>query len=158
FQPESLWLYPLPDNLGVQLDPKLGNMIKEVTLGSFADKAGLQTGDQIRSANGTRVLTIADLQFVLNSLEGNSKLALEVERDGKPLSVALDLDGDWKRWDVSWRKSIRLMTWRNAPFTRLLTTLQPKEREKHGIAEGELGLRMVADSPDAQKLGLRKDD
>jgi hypothetical protein len=50
------------------------------------------------------------------------------------------------------------MTWRNAPFTRLLTTLQPKEREKHGIAEGELGLRLVADSPDAQKLGLRKDD
>lgn len=157
-QQESLWLYPLPDNLGMQLDMKLGNVIKEVMPGSFADKAGLQAGDHIRSANGTRVLTIADLQFVLNSLEGSSKLAVEVERDGNPLSAGLDLDGDWKRWDVSWRKSIRLMTWRNAPFTRLLTTLQPKEREKHGIAAGELGLRLVADSPDAQKLGLRKDD
>lgn len=158
FEASSLWQYPLPDNLGMQIDLKLGNVVQKVAPASFADKAGIQAGDRIRSANGTRVLTIADLQFVLNSLEGNSKLAVDVERDGKVVSAGLDLDGDWKRWDVSWRKSIRLMTWRAAPFTRLLTTLQPKDRVKHGIAEGDLGLRLVGDSPDAQKAGLRKED
>ena len=87
FTARSLWLYPLPDNVGIKLDAKLGNLINEIVADSFAAKAGLQPGDRIRSANGSRIVTVSDLQFLLNGLEAKSKLTVNVERDGKPVDI-----------------------------------------------------------------------
>ena len=86
--------------------------------GRLAKLPGLQVGDQLHSANGSRVLTIADLQFVLNGLDSKSKLVLDADRDGQPVTAELNLEGDWRRWYVSWRKSVRLLTWRAVPFFR----------------------------------------
>jgi hypothetical protein len=158
FGPSALWLYPLPDNVGLKLDPKLGNVVREVVADSFADTAGMKPGDRLRSANGTRVITIADLQFVLNGLDATSKLTLDLERDGRLATATLELEGDWKRWDVTWRKSVRLTTWRAAPLTRQWIGLHPKDRADLGVAEGNLALRVLGDTPDGQKLGLRKED
>ena len=157
-KPDALWLYPLPDNVGIQLDPKEGNLVRGILADSFAGKAELQAGDRIRTANGTRVLTMADLQFVLNGLEARSKLALEIERDGKPLQAELDLDGDWRRSDVTWRKSIRIMTNRALPFTSVLAPLPPADRAKHKIEPDNLALRVIFATPQVQQAGFRKDD
>ena len=158
FTPRSLWLYPLPDNVGIKLDAKLGNIVREIKPDSFAAKAGMQAGDRIRSANGSRVVTVADLQFVLNGLEAKSQLTLQAERDGKPVTAMLELDGDWRRTDPTWRKSVRLMTWRQAPFTRFLTALPNAEKTKLGIPAENFAFRLARDSAEAQKVGLRKDD
>ena len=97
FKRDSFWTYPLPDNVGIKLDPKLGNVIREVVAGSFAGRAGLQPGDRVVRINEALVLSEADFRFILNKLPATTKLAVEVEREGQPLRVVLDLDGDWRR-------------------------------------------------------------
>ncbi|MBY0523638.1 MAG: PDZ domain-containing protein [Gemmataceae bacterium] len=154
----DMWLYPLPDNIGMQIDPKVGNVVRAVTPNSFAAKAGLKEGDHVHRANGTRILTIADIQFVLSSLEPKSKLTLEVQRGSKLLKAEMELEGDWRRWDVSWRKSIRLLSNRWSQLPRSLKAIPAEERTKLGIKDGDLGLRLLNNVAEAQKAGLQKDD
>ena len=87
----AFFLYPLPENVGIELDLTLGNRIKEVRENSFAENAGLRVNDTIRFANGVRVLTCADMQHVLNKLEPESTLTLEIERKGRPVQAVLEL-------------------------------------------------------------------
>ncbi|OAI49617.1 hypothetical protein AYO44_06330 [Planctomycetaceae bacterium SCGC AG-212-F19] len=154
----DVWFYPPPDNIGLQLDKIEGDLVRAVTPESLADNAGLKAGDRIRHANGSRVLTHADLQFVLNGLENKSKLTLEVERDGKPVTADLELDGDWRRSDVTWRKSVRIMTYRALPVAGALAPLPAADRMKHQIAEGDLALRVIYVTPPIQQLGFRQND
>jgi serine protease Do len=139
----AFWFWPLPDNVGLKLDPKKGNLVQEVIPESFAAKAGLQKGDTLRSANGARVLTIADLEFVLNGLGSPSELTIEAERDGETVTATLKLEGDWRRWDVSWRKSVRMIAFRTSP-ARSMIPLPDPERAKLNIEKGDLALRVAA--------------
>ncbi len=52
FDIESIWVYPLPSNIGMPIDVDSGNVIEKVTQGSFAQKAGVKDGDTIRTMNG----------------------------------------------------------------------------------------------------------
>jgi serine protease Do len=156
-KPGPFFLYPLPDNVGIKLDLTECNRIKEIVKDSFAAKAGLQPNDKVLFANGTRVLTTADLQFVLNGLEPESQLTLEVERAGKPTTAVLQLEGSWRASDVSWRKSIKVRAFRN-DFIRFLTPLQPAEKTRLGIDKDHLAFRLQDSKAEAQEAGLRKDD
>ena len=60
---EALWRYPLPDNIGLQIDPKDGLKINKVIPGSAAAKAGLKPGQQISYINNQLILSIADIQW-----------------------------------------------------------------------------------------------
>lgn len=153
----DFWLYPPPENIGLQLDKTEGNLIREVIADSFAAKAGLKTGDRLRFANGTRVLSRADLECVLNGLEAKSKLALVAERDGKKVTANLELEGDWRRWDVSWRMSVR-RTGSRFGFANALSPLTSAEKAKLDVPEDKLALR-VADVPaPLRDAGLQKGD
>ncbi|SVC59845.1 uncharacterized protein METZ01_LOCUS312699, partial [marine metagenome] len=65
---EILWRYPLPDNIGLKIDPKDGLRISEVISGSPAAKAGLRAGQSITYINNQIILSIADIQWVLHNL------------------------------------------------------------------------------------------
>jgi hypothetical protein len=157
FKHGSLWLYPPPENVGLALDPKDGNRVSAVLADSFAAHAGLKAGDRLRRAAGSSVITIADFQHVLNGLPASAKLEVEVERNGQPVSATLELEGDWKRWDVSWRKSVR-MTGYKERFAHVVRASSASTKEKLSIPQNQLALRVVGTMDELMKAGLAVDD
>src|SRR5262245_2995011 len=49
---ESLWVYPLPENVGITLDVDAGDRVKSVAAGSAAATAGLKPGDRLAGLIG----------------------------------------------------------------------------------------------------------
>jgi regulator of sigma E protease len=81
-----------PDPLsGLGLQPRqleVPAVVGRVVEGSAAERAGIQTGDQLRSINGVLVLDWFDLVGILKSSPGE---ALQVEVDRGGLSIYLEL-------------------------------------------------------------------
>jgi len=157
FNREALWVYPPPDNLGIKLDHKRGNVIRAVVADSFAAKAGLKSGDAVVKVNQGLVLSAADFRFILNKVEAKSKLPIEVERAGKPLTVVLDLEGDWRR--VS---PVRQRAFQNYMRTRtdfpqwIFHPLKAPEKEKLGIVKENLAIKLLAHKNTSVKGGSLK--
>ena len=98
-----LFPYPDPSVLGLMMDPKEMATITRVAPASVAERAGLQKGDALVSLAGQPLLSIADLQWVLQNTPATAQLAAEVRRDGKTLTRTLDLPAGWRDGDISWR-------------------------------------------------------
>jgi predicted metalloprotease with PDZ domain len=162
FRKDSVYSYPLPENIGLKLELVQGNRVEEVLANSPAAKAGLKAGDRLRSANDTRVLTGADLQHALTEVAADNKLTIAVERDGKTTTFALDLPADWRRMDVSWRRSVNflfnILGQTNVGFFG--ETLPEKEKAKLSVPADGLGyrIRFIMNGSPAGKAGLKPDD
>ena len=153
----AFFFFPLPENIGIKLDLTQGNRIKAIFKDSFAEKSGLKPNDTIRFANGTRILTTADMQSVLDKMKPESKLTVDAERDGQPLQVVLELSGNWRASDVSWRKSVRVRAFFN-DFTRYLAPLAPSDKAKLGLEPEKIAYRLSDIKGDVQKAGFLKSD
>ena len=109
-----LFPYPNPKTLGLILDPKERATIKQVTVGSVADKDGFQVGDEITQLSGQPILSIADVQWVLHHADASKSLKVELRRKGQAKSLTLSLHDGWRRADdISWRATswdLRRMT------------------------------------------------
>jgi membrane-associated protease RseP (regulator of RpoE activity) len=88
------------------MDAVKGTTVVAVAPGSPAAKAGLQANDVLISAKEVPLFSTYDIQVALHGVGDKGKLALEVQRGGAQEKLTLDLSGDWRRWDISWRKSI----------------------------------------------------
>lgn len=136
--PEAvLFPYPHPKSLGLTLDPKERATVQQVEGGSLAEKAGLKTGDAIRTMAGQTLLSIADVQWVLhNTKPEGDELPLEVKRGGAVEKLTLVLPAGWRRaGDIAWRAS----SWglrRMATGGILLEELSPEERTKLKLGDG----------------------
>ena len=107
--PNSAFLerWPLPDNVGVHIDPQDGAKIERVTIDTPAAKAGLKAGDMVTHVDGQPIISIADIQWVLHNLSsGNASMLFTVTRGGKDLTHRLSLSPGWKKGDISWRGSM----------------------------------------------------
>jgi serine protease Do len=80
---------------------KEGVLVRSVTKGSAADKAGIKAGDVITRVDDAKVATPADISGRIRSIHGK-QVAVVVMRDHKEmtLSVAVD-DDDRSEW---WRQ------------------------------------------------------
>jgi len=104
---QVLFPYPHPKALGLILDPKERATVLRVDEGSLADKAGFRAGDIIFRLSGQPMLSIADVQWVLQhvSADGGS-IDAAIDRSGLPMKVTLDLPKGWRqRDDIAWRAS-----------------------------------------------------
>lgn len=139
----TLFPYPHPKSLGLILDPREKATVLRVLNGSPAQEAGFVTGDTIAKLGGQPLLSIADVQWVLQRTpaEGGSLPAL-VQRGQSTIQLNLQLSGGWRqRDDISWRAS----TWglrRMALGGMLLEQLPPEGRQKMGLPDKGMALRV----------------
>ena len=104
---EILYLYPMPQVVGIELDSKKRATVVRVESGSPADKAKLRTGDEILSAGGQPLVSVADFQWILhNTPGGGGEVLLKVRRSGQDGDLTLELPPGWrKKTDFGWRVS-----------------------------------------------------
>ncbi|MGQ2980741.1 MAG: PDZ domain-containing protein, partial [Polaromonas sp.] len=118
-----------------KLDKPEGALVSSVEKGGPADKAGLQSGDVIRKANGQPIVSSGDLPAVIGLAAPGDTLKLEVWRQGanKELTARLG-SADQKVAQAEGPKA-------SAAQGRLglaLRPLQPDEQQEAGVDSGLL--------------------
>jgi predicted metalloprotease with PDZ domain len=133
---DDLWCYPLPENIGLTMDVDDGLRVGRVESGSPAAAAGIERGDELATLNGQRLLSQADIQWVLHNAPAETKLTATLLRGGSLLTRTITLGGDWKKTDLMWRGSsgpgLRYGLWTEA--------LARREKEHRGLNEGAMAI------------------
>lgn len=152
----DLWVYPLPENIGLQMDVDDGLRVREVTANSPAAKSGIRAADELVLMNRQRLLSQADIQWVLNQSPAQAKLAVTFTRGRRTLEKTVKLSGDWKQSDLSWRES----SWALRPGLWTMPLSDSQKREKDiPINTPALRIKWVFGKDSAaKKAGLRDGD
>lgn len=160
---ELLFPWPMPDVVGLNLDPGEKAKIKSVARGSRAEKDGFKAGDEILTLNGQPILSIADVQWVMHTAKEPAKINAQVRRAGETVGLTLTLDRGWRRTsDIAWRPT----SWelRRMAFGGMkLDAMSAEEKAKLRIAPNQMALRIAhvgqyGDHALAKKAGFLKDD
>ena len=141
FKREMVFTYPTPVNVGINVDPKRHNIVRTIKAGSPASNAGIRKGDTLLSADGQRILSLADFARVLELKPNDSTLPLKVERAGRTVEATLKLSGNWRRGtDPSWRESLHVAGPSNGLWGR---KLKPNERKRLDLDNDVLALKVT---------------
>jgi len=161
---ELLFPYPHPKSIGLILDPKQRAKVSEIQSDTPASRSGLRKGDEIVSLDGQPLLSMADVQWVLNQQDsGGTSLDWVARREGQLVRGQLVLDKGWRRLDnPRWRVAAwglcRMMT-----GGMRLEALDEEERIKQSIPDGQMALRVThagkyGDHATARRAGIRPGD
>lgn len=159
---EVLFPYPMPDAIGLELDPKEKARVKDVTAGSAAAKAGFAAGDEILVFGGQPILSMADVQWVLHHTPQPARMDVIV-RNGKAPKLAVDvtrnlrieLGPQWRQAsDISWRAT----TWdlRKMATGGLVLKDAPEPRQGVGLLVEYVG--QYNEHAAGKKAGFQKGD
>jgi len=99
-------LFHSPDikTIGIHLDVPKGLVVKEAT--GAVQAAGMKPGDRIAALNGTPVWTFGDLQYRYDKVDRKAaQIKLTVDRDSKPVELAVALPQRWWLTDLRFRQS-----------------------------------------------------
>lgn len=153
---DSVWRFPLPENVGVRLSVDRSHTVEKVLPDSPADSAGLKVGDRIVRVGAVPVHSFADVQFALDKAPAKGKIDVAWSRDGTISTGTLTLGENWKKVDVSWRASMR----RLIPTMPLYgDDLKADERKVLGLTEGQLAFRQSKTvSATAREAGFQAGD
>jgi len=133
--PADIWIYPLPENLGLKMDVDDGLRVEKVISNSAALRAGLEVGDELLTMNRQPLVSQADIQWVLHHAPVETKIAVTLRRNGQILDKTIALSGNWKESDLSWRES----SWSFRPSLWTIP-LSDVEKKKRNIPLNESGL------------------
>jgi len=137
---QVLYPWPMPDVIGLRLDPKEKAKVREVTAGSPAAKAGFKSGDDLALMEGQPILAIADVQWILHHAADSAALSAEILRAGQRLPLTLELPEGWRlKNDVSWRAT----SWdlrRMGTGGLVLKDLNDEDRAQRNLPPTALGL------------------
>jgi serine protease Do len=135
-----------------KLDKPEGALVSSVEKGGPADKAGLQSGDVIRKANGQPIVSSGDLPAVIGLAAPGDSLKLEVWRQGASKELTARLaSADQKVAQAEGPKA-------GAAQGRLglaLRPLQPDEQQEAGV---DSGLLVQQASGPAAQAGVQAGD
>jgi hypothetical protein len=159
---EILFPYPDPEVLGLRMEPDELAKVTQVIAGSAAARAELKPHDEIISVDAQRLLSVADLQWVLQNAPATGSLPLEVRRGGKTVELTLKLAKGWRRGNISWRTT----TWelrRIGLGGMKLECLDEEGLRRAGLSRDQMALRAVhvgefGDHAVAKRAGFRKGD
>lgn len=109
WKPDQFWIWPSPNRIGLVMDQKQQNLVRDVVEASAAEVGGVKSGDVLLTLSGKRVLSKYDIQWILES-SPSSEMALdfEVSRAGNVVAGQLKLEEAWKVGDpkeYAWRVS-----------------------------------------------------
>tara|TARA_B100000029_G_scaffold375748_1_gene370220 strand:- start:131 stop:1444 length:1314 start_codon:yes stop_codon:yes gene_type:complete len=159
FSFDILWRYPLPDQIGLQVDRRDGVTIKKVDMGSPAAGAGLVAGTKLRSMNGQTITSIADIQWVLHHIPNRDAVLSIATTDVGEKRV--HVKHGWKQYDASWRGSMWAFSPRMRVYTPPLSLSQCKGLgidEEHSALKVKWINRGTAGGRKAFQSGLREGD
>jgi S1-C subfamily serine protease len=154
----DVWPYPLPENVGLKMDADDGLRVKAVASESPAGRAGIMPGDELLSLDGQRLISQADIQWVLHRAPVEAKVVAALKRGGEELRKTMALSGSWKESDLSWRAS----TWPGLRYGLQTAPLSAAERKQADLAADRLALKVKHMEPERtagpRKAGLRVGD
>lgn len=153
---DAVWVYPMPENLGLTLDRERGDRVQSIKESSRAARAGLRSGDVLKHVNGQRVASFADVQYALHRAEENGKLRFVVQRGEKEISADVSLSPGWRVTDIGWRASM----WGLEPSPYVHgRDLSPREKKELGLPEKGMAFRQGDYVPGpAKRAGIKQDD
>jgi serine protease Do len=144
---------------GLGLDSTRGALVAEVVSDSPAESAGLRPGDVIVGFDDNEVEDIKDLTRQVASLLPDSEVELELWRNGRTVTVHVDLGENPE--DVAVQRASGRRDGGNADRLGLsLAPLTPENRSRFGIDDGVEGALVAAVEPGspAARKGLRPGD
>ncbi|MCX7666678.1 MAG: PDZ domain-containing protein [Gemmataceae bacterium] len=161
---EILFPYPHPKTIGLIIDPNTCGTLTEIVKNSAAEKAGFLKGDELIRLNEQPILSIADMQWVLQQTPSEGGIVqAEILRGKEKKNLTLKLEKGWRSLeDISWRAS----SWglrRMATGGMKLEPPSEEDRKSTQIKEGEMLLyaRHVGEygpHAAAKNAGFRKGD
>jgi hypothetical protein len=135
---ESIWVYPLPENVGITLQVDAGDRVKAVAANSAAEQAGLKPGDRLARLNGYPVASQADVSYALHKAPAKGSIPLSWLRDGKEHEGALRVAQGWRKTNLTWRPSM-LDILPSLPFVG--DDLTSDEKKKLGLSAAQAAFR-----------------
>jgi serine protease Do len=134
----------LADSFG--LDRPAGALVANVVKGSAADRAGLQTGDVIRSIDGQQIIASGDLSAAVSADQPGHRATLEVWRKGKPVTITATLGNANDKVAKADNES---RPDGGGKLGLAVRPLQPQERKEAGIPSGGLVVEDVSGPAEA---------
>jgi len=153
---EMFWRFPMPDNLGIELDVNRSNIVKKIKDATPAANVGLKPGDLVKRLNGVPIHSFGDAQFALEHAPKTGAIDIAWVRGGETHSGKLTLIDGWRKSDVSWRPSIQWFI----PNIRISgTDLTADERKPLGLTDKQLAFRQRdAIAMQTRDAGIRPGD
>jgi S1-C subfamily serine protease len=154
--PDRAWRYPLPENIGLELEVDRGNVVRRVQDKSPAATLGLQPGDRVRWLNGVPIHSFADAQFALDRAAASGSTEVAWERAGVSRKGSLALPNGWRRSDITWRPSMQGFVAHARLWGEDLTGEQKKSL---GLSAQQLAFRQSSPVPaQPRAAGIREGD
>ena len=155
---DDLFVYPQPANIGLTMDLDDGLLVASVVPNSLAAEAGLAAGDELISLNGQPLISLADIQWVLNGAPHEGKLAAKLRREGNAIEKSIPLRGDWKKSDIAWRAT----SWYALRQGLKTEPLTDEDKASRGISKNGLALLVKnlfgKSATVLAEAGIKKDD
>jgi hypothetical protein len=153
---DSVWVYPLPENVGITLDVDQGNLIKAIKSDSPAAKIGVRAGDTLKTLNNIPVASFGDAIYALHKAPKVGSIPITWLSEGKEQTNQLAVAEGWRKTNVTWRPSM-LDILPSAPFSG--DDLKPEEKKQLGLAEKRAVFRQDKFVHSTLKaVGIQKDD
>lgn len=154
---DMVFTYPPPSQLGLQLDPEIQNKVRRVDSETPAKAAGIRAGDLIRTIEGHRVATLADMSRVLELAPKTGTISVGIERGKKNISTKVRLTRGWKKTnDPSWRQSTGVVG-PNVGFWGI--GANRKQRKNLGVDDDAMAIRIsYIHKPWSRRSGLKLND
>jgi len=153
---DELWVYPLPENIGLTLDIDRGDRVARVAADSVAARAGIQAGDRLLTLNDQTIASFADVQYALHRAPARGTLTISWQHEDQTRKADLTLAEGWRKTDLSWRWSLRGVDPR--PWVHG-DDLSVNEKKALGLSAKRLAFRQGPFvSEPARQAGIRQND
>ncbi|HDG1667535.1 TPA: serine endoprotease DegP [Kluyvera ascorbata] len=126
----------------MKVDAQRGAFVSQVMPNSSAARAGIKAGDVITSLNGKAISSFAALRAQVGTMPVGSKISLGLLRDGKPVTVELELQQSSQT---------------QVDSSSIFSGIEGAEMSNKGQDKGVVVNTVKAGSPAAQ-IGLKKGD
>lgn len=127
----------------MKVDAQRGAFVSQVVANSSAAKAGIKAGDVITSMNGKPIASFSALRAQVGTMPVGSKITLGLLRDGKPVSVDIELQQS-KQTQVD--------------SSSIFNGIEGAEMSNHAGKEKGVVVNSIKANSQAAQIGLKKGD